>query len=96
MFSGLLPGGEASTIRERHWAAVQNAQQNLNLEGEPVETFEKLKKLIIEAEEDIKKAEGGNKAAGTRARQTMQDIKNAAQEVREKILELRNAGEPNK
>jgi hypothetical protein len=61
-----------------------------------VETFEKLKKLIMEAEEDIKKAEGGNKAAGTRARQTMQDIKNAAQEVREKILELRNAGEPNK
>ncbi|MFA6045774.1 MAG: hypothetical protein WC718_12390 [Phycisphaerales bacterium] len=61
-----------------------------------METFEKLKKLIMEAEEDIKKAEGGNKAAGTRARQTMQDIKNAAQEVREKILELRNAGEPNK
>lgn len=61
-----------------------------------METFETLKKLILEAEEDIKKAEGGNKAAGTRARQTMQDIKNAAQEVREKILELRNAGEPNK
>lgn len=38
------------------------------------------------------KAEGGNKAAGTRARQLMQDIKNAAQEVREKILELRDAG----
>lgn len=36
------------------------------------------------------KAEGGNKAAGTRARQLMQDIKNAAQEVREKILELRD------
>jgi len=54
-----------------------------------VEAFEKLKKLIVEAEEDVKKAEGGNKAAGTRARQLMQDIKNAAQEVREKVLELR-------
>lgn len=56
--------------------------------------FEHLKKLIAEAEEDIAKAIGGNKAAGTRARQTMQDIKNAAQAVREKILELRDAGKP--
>jgi hypothetical protein len=58
-----------------------------------VEEFEKLKKLVVEAEEDIKKAEGGNKAAGTRARQAMQDVKNTAQNVREKILELRNVGE---
>jgi len=36
---------------------------------------------------------GGNKAAGTRARQTMQDIKNTAQNIREKILELRSPGE---
>jgi len=55
-----------------------------------MEEFEKLKKMITEAEEDVSKAEGGNKAAGTRARQSMQDIKNAAQEVRQKILELRN------
>lgn len=58
-----------------------------------METFEKLKKLVTEAESDISKAEGGNKAAGTRARALMQDIKNAAQEVREKILELRNSGD---
>jgi hypothetical protein len=57
--------------------------------GCTVESFDTLKKLIEGAEEDIRKAEGGNKAAGTRARQTMQDIKNAAQEVRQKILELR-------
>jgi len=60
-----------------------------------MESFDKLKKLIAEAEDDIMKAEGGNKAAGTRVRQTMQDIKNAAQEVRAKILELRNAGNAN-
>lgn len=59
-----------------------------------METFDRLKKLVAEAEEDVAKAEGGNKAAGTRARQTMQEIKNAAQEVREKILELRDAGKP--
>ncbi len=57
-----------------------------------MEAFERLKKLIIEAEDDIAKAEGGNKAAGTRARQTMQQIKEAAQEVRQKILEKRDAG----
>jgi hypothetical protein len=58
-----------------------------------VEAYEKLKQLIVSAEDDIKKAEGGNKAAGTRARQTMQQIKNAAQEVREAILTARGPGE---
>jgi Histone H1-like protein Hc1 len=60
-----------------------------------MEAFERLKKLIAEAEEDLKKAEGGNKAAGTRVRGLMQDAKAAAQEVREKILELRDAGTSN-
>ncbi len=58
-----------------------------------MEEFETLKRLIIEAEDDIKKAEVGNKAAGTRARKTMQDIKNAAQSVREKILTMRGTEE---
>ena len=58
-----------------------------------MEAFDKLKLLVTDAEADILKAEGGNKAAGTRARQLMQDIKNAAQEVRQKILELRDAGQ---
>ncbi len=58
-----------------------------------MEEFENLKRLITEAEDDIKKAEGGNKAAGTRARKTMQDIKNAAQAVREKILTMRGTEE---
>ena len=51
--------------------------------------FEELKKMIAEAEDDVNKALGGNKAAGTRARKKMQDIKSAAQEVRKKILEGR-------
>ncbi len=58
-----------------------------------MEAFETLKKKVAEAEEDLKKAEGGNKAAGTRVRSLMQDVKNSAQEVREKILELRTTGE---
>lgn len=58
-----------------------------------MQEFEQLKQMIHEAEEDIRKAEGGNKAAGTRARKTMQDIKNLAQDIRKKILELRTDGE---
>lgn len=58
-----------------------------------MEAFDNLKKLVLEVEEDLRKAEGGNKAAGTRVRQLMQDIKNAAQEIRQKILDLRDAGQ---
>jgi hypothetical protein len=54
-----------------------------------VEEFEALKRLVAETEEDIRKAEGGNKAAGTRVRKQMQDIKNAAQQVRIKVLDMR-------
>ena len=54
-----------------------------------MEDYDRLKQLVLECEEDVKKAEGGNKAAQTRIRKQMQDIKNAAQEIREKCLELR-------
>jgi hypothetical protein len=56
-----------------------------------VQEFETLKRLVQEAEDDVNKAEGGNKAAGTRVRKKMQDIKSAAQDVRKKILEGREA-----
>ncbi len=59
-----------------------------------MESFERLKTLIAQAEEDLKKAEGGNRAAGTRVRAMMQDVKNAAQEIRQKILDLRGAEKP--
>ncbi len=61
-----------------------------------MDAYERLKALVASAEEDVHKAEGGNKAAGTRARQIMQDIKNAAQEVREAILAARGGGEAEK
>jgi len=61
-----------------------------------MEEYEKLKKLVDEVGEDIFKALGGNKAAGTRVRKAMQDIKNTAQEVRKRILDIREKeeGEP--
>jgi hypothetical protein len=58
-----------------------------------MEEYEKLKRLVTEAADDIFKAVGGNKAAGTRVRKTMQDIRNTAQAVRQKILDLRKADE---
>ncbi|HPB92323.1 MAG TPA: hypothetical protein P5033_02485 [Anaerohalosphaeraceae bacterium] len=54
-----------------------------------MQEYETLKTLVAEIEADINKAEGGNKAAGTRVRKQMQAIKQAAQSVRNKILELR-------
>lgn len=58
-----------------------------------MEDYESLRQLVETAAEDVAKAEGGNKAAGTRVRKTMQDIKNKAQEVRKKILEVRSTGD---
>ena len=51
--------------------------------------YETLKQLVTEVEDDLSKAVGGNKAAGTRVRKKMQEIKAAAQEVRKRILEGR-------
>jgi hypothetical protein len=58
-----------------------------------MQEYEELKRLVDEAENDIKKAEGGNKAAGTRIRKQMQQIKQASQSVRNKVLELRSVAE---
>ncbi len=58
-----------------------------------MQEYETLKRLVTEAEDDVAKAIGGNKAAGTRVRKKMQEIKTAAQDVRKKILEGRD-GEP--
>lgn len=55
-----------------------------------MQEYESLKVLIAEIEADINKAEGGNKAAGTRVRKQMQKVKQAAQDVRNCILEIRS------
>ena len=54
-----------------------------------MQEYENLKVLVAEIEADISKAEGGNKAAGTRVRKQIQGIKQAAQLVRNKVLEIR-------
>jgi hypothetical protein len=58
-----------------------------------LETYENLKKILASVEDDVKKAAGGNKAAGTRVRKVMQELKAAAQGLREQVLLGRSAGE---
>jgi len=58
-----------------------------------MEEYLKLKQLVDEIADDVYKAQGGNKAAGTRGRKVMQEIKNTAQEVRKKVLDLRGDDE---
>jgi len=60
------------------------------VEDYSMQEYEDLKALIAEIEDDINKAEGGNKAAGTRVRKQMQKIKQAAQVVRSRVLEIRS------
>lgn len=59
-----------------------------------MEEYAKLKQMVDEIADDVLKAVGGNKAAGTRVRKAMQDVKDTAQEIRKKILEIRGADEP--
>lgn len=55
-----------------------------------MQEYEELKALVEQIESDVDKAEGGNKAAGTRVRKQMQEIKQAAQKVRNRVLEIRS------
>ena len=51
-----------------------------------MQTFEEIKNLVAAAEADVVKfAEKGNKAAGTRVRQAMQELKKLSQQVRIKV-----------
>ena len=56
-----------------------------------MQDYEDLKTMVAEIEDDLNKAESGNKAAGTRVRKQMQQIKKVATAVRSKILELRSS-----
>ena len=60
-----------------------------------MDAYTQLRDMIAEAEDDVKKADGGNKAAGTRVRKKMQEVKNAAQDVRKLVLETKGSDAPN-
>jgi hypothetical protein len=56
------------------------------------QNFENLVKAVNDARADVEKAEAGNKAATSRVRKAMMDIKNIAQDIRKEMLEVRDAG----
>ena len=56
-----------------------------------MQEYEELKTMVADIEDDINKVEGGNRAAGTRVRKQMQQIKKVASTIRSKILELRSS-----
>lgn len=56
--------------------------------------IEQVQSLISELEPDLEKFyDKGNKAAGTRARKTLQEIKKVSQEIRLEIQEMKNSGQ---
>lgn len=55
--------------------------------------FDEMKNLLDQLEPDINKFYNkGNKAAGTRARKTLQAMKKKAQEIRLEIQDWKNSG----
>ena len=56
-----------------------------------MEAYERLVRLVQSAADDIEKAKGGNKAAGTRVRKIMQEVKQAAQDIRVGVLDFRDS-----
>lgn len=54
--------------------------------------FEEIKAIIASVETDVEKFyNSGNSAAGTRVRKAMQDLKNAAQDVRTEVQDKKNS-----
>ncbi len=56
------------------------------------QNYERLVQVVNDARVDLEKAEAGNKAATSRVRKSMQDVKNIAQDIRKEMLEVRDAG----
>lgn len=55
-----------------------------------LDLYEQLKSQVEAIEDDLRKAAGGNKAAGTRVRKSLQSVKDTAQVLRKSVLEDRD------
>lgn len=54
-----------------------------------MDLLEQMESQLNAIKEDYQKGKGGNKAAGTRVRKAMQEIKNLAQDIRKAMLDAR-------
>jgi len=69
-----------------------SANQQPNMEAH-MARIDEVKTIMAHLEDDMDKFYNkGNKAAGTRARKHLQDLKNLAQVIRKEIQEKKNAG----
>ncbi len=56
------------------------------------QNYENLVATVESIRDDVDKASKGNKAATSRVRKGMQEVKALAQDIRKEMLELRDAG----
>lgn len=84
--TGALPRPPAQVRRVANHGTPQSRPPKMS------QNYERLVAVIQATREDVEKAEAGNKAATSRVRKAMQDIKNIAQEIRKEMLEVRDAG----
>ena len=81
--------GKVSTLMETN----SDTQTTESETSSPTNRFAELQRLVAAMATDFEKFyRDGNKAAGTRVRNSMQDLKAFAQKVREEVLTLRSQG----
>jgi hypothetical protein len=69
----------------------EETNSSVSAEAPTMSRFEELKALVAAAEADFTKFYNeGNKAAGTRVRAAMQELKNFAQTVRTEVQTIKN------
>jgi hypothetical protein len=89
LFQGRAPVSDVMGVDPARCDTVVSRRRTETIMDE----YLRLKQLVEEVADDVYKAVGGNKAAGTRVRKAMQEIKNTAQEIRKKVLGLRTDDE---
>ena len=58
-----------------------------------MDSLQQIEQQIEAIKDDYQKGKGGNKAAGTRVRKAMQEVKTLAQAIRQEMLDSRESGE---
>mgnify|MGYP001355985668 FL=1 len=57
-----------------------------------MENVNRIQEVLNNVQTDVEKFGNGNKAAGTRIRKAMQEIKTLAQDVRTQVQTIKNSG----
>lgn len=88
-FADVRVSGQGATLMETN-SDTESTEQTTSA---PASRYAELQALVAGMASDFEKFyKDGNKAAGTRVRNAMQELKSFAQSVREEVLTLRSAG----